>query len=255
MNLDQHTFIVTGAGSGLGGGTADLFASHGANVILLDINEKGGEDRSKRLGDTALFCRADVADEGDVQAAISAGIDRFGSVHGAINCAGIVLGRKTLSSRGVHDLASFERVIRVNLMGSFNVTRLAAEAMASNEPNDEGERGVIISTASVAAYEGQIGQAAYAASKGGIVGMTLPVARDLSRIGIRVMAIAPGIFGTPMVSGMPQDVQDSLAAQIPFPSRLGRPAEYASLARHIVENPMLNGEVIRLDGAIRMGPK
>jgi NAD(P)-dependent dehydrogenase (short-subunit alcohol dehydrogenase family) len=255
MQLNNNTFIVTGAGSGLGGGTADLFAENGANVILLDINEEAGKARADRIGERALFVRTDVSSEEDVTRAIEAGVEQFGSIHGAINCAGIVLGRKTVSRRGVHDLASFEKIIRVNLIGSFNVTRLAAEAMMKNEPNEEGERGVIISTASVAAYEGQIGQAAYSASKGGIVGMTLPIARDLAGSGIRVMAIAPGIFSTPMVSGMPQELQDSLAAQIPFPSRLGRPSEYAELARHIVENSMLNGGVIRLDGAIRMGPK
>jgi len=255
MRISKSTFIVTGAGSGLGGATADLLAAEGGNVILVDINEEAGLERAERLGGNARFVRADVSSEEDAAAAVEEAVASFGSLHGVISCAGIVLGRKTVSSRRVHDLASFERVIRINLIGSFNMLRLGAEAMMQNEPNEEGERGIIINTASVAAYDGQIGQAAYSASKGGIVAMTLPIARDLASSGIRVMAIAPGIFETPMVTGMPKEVQDSLAAQIPFPSRLGRPEEYAFLAKHIIENVMLNAEVIRLDGAIRMGPK
>lgn len=255
MQIKNHTFLVTGAGSGLGGGTADLLSSLGANVVLVDINEEAGAARKNSLGDKAVFVHTDVSSEADCAAAIQAAVDRFGALHGVINCAGVVLGRKTVSRRGVHDLESFERVIRINLVGTFNMLRLGAEVMSTNDPNEEGERGVIVNTASVAAYDGQIGQVAYSASKGGIVSMTLPVARDLASSGIRVMAIAPGIFETPMVTGMPDKVQDSLAAQIPFPSRLGRPSEYASLVQHILENVMLNGEVIRLDGAIRMGPR
>ncbi len=253
MQIQNHTFLVTGAGSGLGGGTADLLAAEGANIILVDVNEEAGVERKDKIGDRAIFVKADVSSESDSAAAVAAAGEHFGALHGVVNCAGIVLGRKTISRRGAHDLESFERVIRINLIGTFNMLRLGAELMANNEPGEDGERGIIINTASVAAYDGQIGQAAYSASKGGIVGMTLPIARDLSSSGIRVMAIAPGIFGTPMVSGMPEEVQDSLAAQIPFPSRLGRPSEYAALVKHIIENVMLNGEVIRLDGAIRMG--
>ncbi|GMQ82329.1 MAG: 3-hydroxyacyl-CoA dehydrogenase [Rhodothermia bacterium] len=246
---------MTGAGSGLGAATAEHLGTLGANVLLVDVNEEAVEAKAASIGENARFAKADVANEADVTAAIDQAVSSFGFLHGVINCAGVLIGRKTLSSRGAHDLESFERIVRVNLIGSFNVIRLGAVAMAKNEPNEEGERGVIVSTASVAAYEGQIGQAAYSASKGGIVGMTLPVARDLASSGIRVMAIAPGIFLTPMVDGMSQEIQDSLAAQIPFPSRLGKPEEFAQLVQHIIENPMLNGEVIRLDGAVRMGPR
>ncbi len=255
MQIQDHTFLITGAGSGLGGGTADLLASKGANVILVDVNEEAGLQRKAEIGDRAIFVKADVSSESESKAAVAAAGEHFGALHGVVNCAGVVLGRKTLSRRGAHDLESFERIIRINLIGTFNMLRLGAELMANNEPDVEGERGIIINTASVAAYDGQIGQVAYSASKGGIVAMTLPVARDLSSIGIRVMAIAPGIFETPMVSGMSDELQASLAAQIPFPSRLGRPSEYAALVQHIIENVMLNGEVIRLDGAIRMGPR
>ena len=198
MQIQNHTFLVTGAGSGLGGGTADLLASEGANVILVDVNEEAGQERKAKIGDQAVFVRADVSSESESSAAFAAATEHFGALHGVVNCAGVVLGRKTLSRRGVHDLESFERIIRINLIGTFNMLRLGAELMATNEPEADGERGIIINTASVAAYEGQIGQAAYSASKGGIVGLTLPVARDLSSIGIRVMAIAPGIFGTPI---------------------------------------------------------
>jgi NAD(P)-dependent dehydrogenase (short-subunit alcohol dehydrogenase family) len=255
MQIAGNTFLVTGAGSGLGGGTADHFAGLGANVVLVDVNEDAGGDRAARLGERSMFASADVTSEQDVTRVLDLAIDRFGAVHGVVNCAGILIGRRTLSSRGPHDLESFEKIVRVNLSGSFNVARLAAARMSENKPNAEGERGVIIHTASVAAYEGQIGQAAYSASKGGIVGMTLPMARDLAAVGIRVMAIAPGIFMTPMVAGMTPELQASLESQIPFPSRLGRADEYAHLAQHIVENQMLNGEVIRLDGAVRMGPR
>ncbi len=255
MQIQGNTFLVTGASSGLGGGTADLLIELGANVVLADVNDEAGQAKAAALGDRAVFVRTDVTSEESVRAAVKTAVDRFGGLQGVVNCAGILVAKKTWGSKGVHDLESFQRVIMVNLVGTFNVIRLAAEAMAENDPTEEGERGVVINTASVAAFEGQIGQAAYSASKGGVVGMTLPIARDLSRTGIRVMTIAPGIFETPMVAGMPPDVQASLAAQIPFPSRLGKPSDYAFLAQHIIENVKLNGETIRLDGAIRMGPK
>ena len=246
---------MTGGGSGLGTATARLLVEAGGSVLLADVNEETGVATAEHLGDRAAFVRTEVTDADSVQRALDTARDRFGGLHGVINCAGIVLARKTVGRKGPHDLESFARVIGVNLVGTFNVIRLAAAAMAENEPNAEGERGVIVNTASVAAFDGQIGQAAYAASKGGVVGMTLPIARDLARTGIRVMTIAPGLFETPMMAGMPEEVRASLAEQVPFPSRLGRPAEYAQLVRHILENPMLNGEVIRLDGAIRMGPR
>ena len=255
MQIEGHTFLVTGGSSGLGAGTADRLHELGANVVIADVNEEAGRTKADALGDRAVFVRTDVTDEQSVQAAVDGAVSDFGALHGVVNCAGILVAQKTFGSRGVHDLESFRRVVMVNLVGTFNVIRLAAAAMAENDPTDEGERGVVINTASVAAFEGQIGQAAYSASKGGVVGMTLPIARDLSRTGIRVMTIAPGIFETPMVSGMPEKVQESLAAQIPFPSRLGKPSDYAFLAQHIIENVKLNGETIRLDGAIRMGPK
>jgi NAD(P)-dependent dehydrogenase (short-subunit alcohol dehydrogenase family) len=253
MELKGRTFLISGGGSGLGAGTAARFRDFGANVIIADINEEAGAEHAKRIG--GRFVRTDVTDSDSVQAAVQAAGESFGGLHGVVNCAGILIGRRTLSKRGPHDLESFARMVTVNLVGTFNVIRLSAAAMAKNEPGQDGERGVIINTASIAAYDGQIGQAAYSASKGGVVGMTLPIARDLAATGIRVMTIAPGVMLTPMVSGMPPDVQESLAAQIPFPSRLGTPEDYAFLAQHIVENRMLNGEVIRLDGAIRMGPR
>ncbi len=255
MQIQDSAFLVTGGSSGLGAATATMIVENGGRVLLADVKEAEGQARAETLGKNAHFVRTDVTDGESVQRAVETAQARFGNLRGAVNCAGIVLGRKTLGKQGAHDLESFERVIRVNLIGTFNVIRLAAAAMAANAPNEEGERGILINTASVAAFEGQMGQAAYAASKGGVVGMTLPIARDLARNGIRVMTIAPGIFETPMMAGMPDDVKASLSEQVPFPSRLGRPAEYAALARHLIENPMLNGEVIRLDGAIRMGPK
>ncbi len=255
MQIQDRTFLVTGGGSGLGAATARLLVEAGGSALLAEINEETGTATAEDLGDRAAFVRTDVTDAESVQRALDAAHDRFGGLHGVVNCAGIVLARKTLGRKGPHDLESFARIIGINLVGTFNVIRLAAAVMAENEPNAEGERGVIVNTASVAAFDGQIGQAAYAASKGGVVSMTLPLARDLARTGIRVMTIAPGLFETPMMAGMPEEVRASLAAQVPFPSRLGRPAEYAQLVRHILENPMLNGEVIRLDGAIRMGPK
>ena len=255
MNISTRTFLVTGGGSGLGGATASLIAATGGRVVLADINEKAGRDMQTTIGPSALFVRTDVTDPESVSAALDQAEEQFGPLYGAVNCAGIAIAEKTLGREGPHRLESFERVVRVNLIGTFNVIRLAAERMAQNEPNADGERGIVINTASVAAFDGQVGQAAYSASKGGIVGMTLPVARDLARNGIRVMTIAPGIFDTPLLAGLPEKARISLGEQVPFPSRLGRPEEFAALAKHIIENPMLNGEVIRLDGAIRMAPR
>ena len=252
MQIQGKVFIVTGGASGLGEGTARMLADNGARVVIADMQVDKGETVAQAIG--GVFVKCDVSQEADGQAVVAAA-QALGKLVGLINCAGIAPAEKTVGKNGPHALASFEKTLRVNLLGSFNMIRLAAAAMASNEPESTGERGVLISTASVAAYDGQIGQAAYSASKGGVVGMTLPIARDLARSGIRNMTIAPGIFGTPMLFGMPQDVQDALAASVPFPSRLGTPEDYAKLAKHIFENDMLNGEVIRLDGAIRLAPK
>jgi NAD(P)-dependent dehydrogenase (short-subunit alcohol dehydrogenase family) len=255
MNIQNNTFLVTGAASGLGLATAQMLVAQGGHVVMLDLNANVGAAAAAALGEQALFVQTDVTDEGSVQNAIAAGIGRFGSIQGAINCAGIAPAERVVGKNGPHSLATFSKVIAVNLIGTFNVIRLAAEAMQQNTPNDQGERGVIVSTASVAAFEGQIGQAAYTASKAGVAGMTLPIARELARVGIRVMAIAPGIFETPMLAMMSDEIRASLGQQVPFPPRLGKPAEYASLVKHILENTMLNGETIRLDGAIRMGAK
>ena len=255
MQLNNHTFLITGGASGLGAATADMLIEAGARVALVDLNEAALQERVGALGDRACAYVADIADEQQASVAVAAARKDFGQLHGLINCAGIAPGEKILGRNGPHALASFDRALRVNLLGSFNMLRLVSAAMAEGEANGQGERGVIINTASVAAYDGQIGQAAYAASKGGIVSMTLPAARELARHGIRVMAIAPGIFETPMMAGMTQEVRDSLARDVPFPPRLGLPEEYAALVRHIIENPMLNGEVIRLDGALRMAAR
>jgi len=255
MQIKDSVFIVTGGASGLGAGTARVLAANGGKVVIADLNKAGGEALAAELGANARFVETNVADEASAKAAVDLAMTSFGGLNGLINCAGIAIGEKTLGKEGPHALATFKRVIEINLIGSFNMIRLAADAMAKGQPNAAGERGVIVNTASVAAYDGQMGQAAYSASKGGIVGMTLPIARDLSRNGIRVMTIAPGIFETPMLLGMPPEVQEALGKMVPFPSRLGKPAEYAALAKHIIENEMLNGEVIRLDGAIRMQPK
>lgn len=252
MEIQGNVFIVTGAASGLGEGTARMLAANGATVVIADMQEDRGQAVAAEINGS--FVKCDVSSESDAQAVIEQATS-LGKLMGLINCAGIAPAEKTVGKSGAHSLALYQKVIQVNLIGSFNMIRLAAEAMSKNTPESTGERGVIISTASVAAYDGQMGQAAYSASKGGIVGMTLPIARDLARNGIRNMAIAPGIFGTPMLFGMPQDVQDALAAGVPFPSRLGTPNDYAKLAKHIIENDMLNGEVIRLDGAIRLAPK
>ncbi|WP_313740109.1 SDR family NAD(P)-dependent oxidoreductase [Pseudomonas sp.] len=255
MLIGNSHFMVSGAASGLGAATARMLIEAGARVTLVDLNANAVEAKAGELGADARFAVADISDEGATQTAINQALRDFGSLHGLVNCAGIVAGEKVLGKHGPHALDSFARVIGVNLIGSFNLMRLAAAAMAENSASAEGERGVIINTASVAAFDGQIGQAAYAASKGAIASMTLPVARELARHGIRVMTIAPGIFETPMMAGMSEDVRASLAAGVPFPPRLGRPEEYAALARHIIENSMLNGEVIRLDGALRMAAR
>ena len=253
MDIQNKVFLISGGGSGLGGATARLFAKSGAKVVVLDVNEEAGRSLADEIDGT--FVRADVTDENAVQAAVQTAGDTYGGLHGAVNCAGIGIGSKVLSKQGPHDLGAFTKVIQVNLIGTFNVIRLAAAEIAKVEPNQDGERGVVINTASIAAFDGQIGQAAYSASKGGIVGMTLPIARDLSTYGIRVNTIAPGIFDTPLLGTLSEEIRQSLGKQVPFPSRLGSPDEYALLARHIVENPMLNGEVIRLDGALRMAPR
>jgi NAD(P)-dependent dehydrogenase (short-subunit alcohol dehydrogenase family) len=255
MQLDGRNFLISGGASGLGAACARRFAAAGARVVVADLNAAAGEQLASEIGDNARYVRADVTDESSVQHAVNSAVQSFGGLHGAINCAGIGLAQRTVGRDGPHPLADFVRVINVNLIGTFNVIRLAAVAIARGEPDATGERGVIINTASVAAFEGQIGQAAYSASKGGIVGMTLPIARDLARDGIRVMTIAPGIFDTPLLGALPEPARVSLGQQVPFPPRLGRPEEYAALAQHIVENEMLNGEVIRLDGAIRMAPR
>ncbi len=255
MQIPKHTFLVTGAASGLGAATARMLVGAGGNVIMADMNVAQGEASAQELGGSARFVGVDVTATAQVQAAVDAACVHFGRLDGLVNCAGIVIGERVVGRSGPHALETFSRVIQVNLLGTFNAIRLAAEVMAKNPPGESGERGVIVNTASVAAYEGQIGQAAYSASKAGVAGMTLPIARELARLGIRVVSIAPGIFDTAMVGGFDATLRDSLASQIPFPSRLGRPDEYAALVRHIVENQMLNGETIRLDGAIRMGSK
>ena len=256
MDIAGKVFIVTGAASGLGEGTARMLAANGAKVVIADLQVDKGEALALELGGAtvAQFVKCDVSQEADGQAGVAKAVS-MGKLMGLVNCAGIAPASKTVGKDGAHALHMFAKVITVNLVGSFNMIRLAAEAMSKNEPETTGERGVLISTASVAAFDGQMGQAAYSASKGGVVGMTLPIARDLARNGIRNMTIAPGIFGTPMLFTMPKEVQDALAANVPFPSRLGTPADYAKLVHQIVTNEMLNGEVIRLDGAIRLAPK
>lgn len=252
MEIRDKVFIVTGGASGLGAGTARMLVEHGARVIIADVQDEAGQQLAAELKQQYVHC--DVTREEDASAVVKAAT-AAGKLVGLVNCAGIAPASRTVGKTGPHPLDLFQKVISVNLIGSFNMLRLAAQAMNDNEPQATGERGVIINTASVAAYEGQIGQAAYSASKGGVVGMTLPIARDLARSGIRCNTIAPGIFGTPMIFGMPQEVQDSLAANIPFPSRLGTPQDYAKLVYSIVTNEMINGETIRLDGAIRLAPK
>src|ERR1700687_1731412 len=255
MQIAGSTTVITGGASGLGRATAERLHAAGGSVVLLDLARSAGKGVAAGLRGRALFAPADVTSPDEVGAALEAAVGRFGGVQGLVNCAGIGTAEQTLGKRGCADLTPFSRTIQVNLIGTFNCIRLAAARMAKNAPNGEGERGVIVNTASVAAFDRQIGQAAYSASKGGVVGMTLPIARDLSRNGIRVVTIAPGLFLTPMLLGLPKEAQDSLGKQVPFPSRLGKPEEYASLAKHIVENGMLNGETIRLDGALRMPPR
>jgi NAD(P)-dependent dehydrogenase (short-subunit alcohol dehydrogenase family) len=255
MDIRAKVFLVSGGASGLGAATAQMLVGAGAHVMLADRNEQALAAQVDMLGPQARAMLTDVTDEASVQAAVDAAVKAFGALHGVVNCAGVVGGRKILGKDGPHGLEAFRQIIDVNLIGTFNVMRLASMAIANGSADEAGERGVIINTASIAAYDGQIGQTAYAASKGAIVSMTLPAARELARYGIRVMTIAPGIFETPMMAGMTEQVRDSLAAGVPFPARLGRPQEYAALVRHILENSMLNGEVIRLDGALRMAAR
>jgi len=254
MQIHNQVFLVAGGGSGLGAATAKMLVANGGKVTIADVNP-AGDAVAKQLGANARFLRTDVTDEAQTQAAVDLCVSAFGAIHGAINCAGIAPGERVVGKTGPHSLASFERAVRINLIGSFNVIRLAATKMSVQAPFASGERGVIVNTSSVASMDGQIGQAAYAASKAGVNGMTLPIARELARFGIRVMTIAPGLFDTPMLQGMSEEVRTSLGQQVPFPPRLGKPEEYAALVKHIIENEVLNGEVIRLDGAIRLAPK
>jgi 3-hydroxyacyl-CoA dehydrogenase/3-hydroxy-2-methylbutyryl-CoA dehydrogenase len=255
MQLSQAKAMVTGGASGLGGATVARIHAAGGSVAILDLPTSQGEEVAATLGERAIFCPTDVTSEADVQKAVDGAVAAFGGVNVLVNCAGIGMAGRTISRTGPFPLDVFAKTIEINLIGTFNCIRLATFQMSRNEPGESGERGVVVNTASVAAFDGQIGQAAYSASKGGVVGMTLPIARDLSSVGIRVMTIAPGTFDTPMLGLAPQEMRDALAAQIPFPKRLGDPKEFAALACHIVENQMLNGETIRLDGAIRMAPK
>jgi NAD(P)-dependent dehydrogenase (short-subunit alcohol dehydrogenase family) len=255
MDLQGSTFIVTGGASGLGAATARMMVKGGGRVVIADLKDDDGAALAASLGDGARFVHTDVCDEASGKAAVAAAVDGFGGLQGLVNCAGIVHGEKVVGKDGPHSLAGFTRAVNINLIGTFNLTRLAADAMAKGAPNAGGERGVIVNTASVAAFDGQIGQAAYSASKGGIVGMTLPIARDLARRGIRVVTIAPGIMDTPLLGALPDEARASLGKQVPYPQRLGTPEEFAALAVHIAENDYLNGETIRLDGAIRMAPR
>ena len=255
MQLCDKVFIVTGAGSGLGAAVARRFVEAGARVILADVNGAAAEANAAALGDRARAIKADVTTETDGEAAVRQALESFGHLHGLINCAGVAPGEKIIGKNGAHRLDSFARAVAINLVGTFNMMRLAAQAISNEEPNEEGERGVIVNTASIAAYDGQIGQAAYAASKGGVASLTLPAARELAAHGVRVVTIAPGIFETPMMAGMKPEVREALGRHVPFPPRLGRPAEFAALAQHVCENAMLNGEVVRLDGALRMAPR
>jgi NAD(P)-dependent dehydrogenase (short-subunit alcohol dehydrogenase family) len=255
MQINDRVFLVTGAASGLGAAVARQVVALGGSAVLADVNRDAGESLARELGPCAAFAATDVTSEADGKAAVALALEKFGHLHALVNCAGIAPAVKILGREGPHPLDTFSRVVGINLVGTFNMMCLAAETIAKEPAGEDGERGVIVNTASVAAFDGQIGQAAYAASKGGVAALTLPAARELARYGIRVVAIAPGVFATPMVAGFSPEVQQSLAAAVPFPPRLGRPEEYAALVRHIVENPMLNGETIRLDGALRMAPR
>ncbi len=255
MEIKGKTAIITGGASGLGLATARRLSTQGANIALWDLNREAGEKAAGELGGNAVFTPVDVSDEASVAAAVKAAVAKFTTIHVAINCAGIGIPAKLLGKEGPVDMKGWTKTIMVNLIGTVNVIRLAAQQMNLNAPNEDGERGVIVNTASVAAYEGQIGQTAYAASKAGIIGTTLPAAREFAPLGIRVVTIAPGLFETPMLLGLPEKVQEALGMSVPFPSRLGRPSEYAGLVAHIIENPMINGETIRLDGALRMAPR
>jgi len=255
MDIKGGAFVVTGGASGLGAATARMIVDEGGNVVIADLSDREGSSLAAELGRSARFIRTDVVDEAAARAVVDAAVTVYGGLQGIVNCAGIVVGEKVVGKEGPHSLATFARAININLVGSFNITRIAADAMAKGKPNADGERGVIVFTSSIAAFDGQIGQAAYSASKAGLVGMTLPIARELARYGIRAVTIAPGVFETPMVGQVPKEVAEALGKAVPFPPRLGRPAEFASLVREIIGNPMLNGEVIRLDGAIRMAPK
>jgi NAD(P)-dependent dehydrogenase (short-subunit alcohol dehydrogenase family) len=255
MQIANKVFIITGGASGLGAATARRLVQMEGKVVIADMNHPAGDALASELGANAVFAHTNVSDEASGQACVALALSHFGGLHGLVNCAGVGPAEKVLGKNGVHTLVSFMRTININVIGTFNMLRLAAEAMSTQDAGQTGERGVIINTASVAAFDGQIGQAGYSASKGAVVAMTLPIARELARYGIRVMTIAPGIFETPMLLGLPQEAQDSLGKMVPFPPRLGRPTEFAALAQHIIENEMLNGEVIRLDGAIRMAPK
>jgi NAD(P)-dependent dehydrogenase (short-subunit alcohol dehydrogenase family) len=255
MQLNGSTFIVTGGSSGLGAGTVRRLHAGGARIVIADVNIEGGQKLAAELGKNVAFSKVDVTNTAEAEAAVATARQQFGAVHGLVNCAGIGGAERVVGKQGAHRLETFARIIQINLIGTFNMIRLAAAAMATNAPNAAGERGVIVNTASVAAYDGQIGQAAYSASKGGIVSLTLPIARELASMGIRVVTIAPGLFHTPMMASLSPEVQESLGKSVPFPPRLGQPSEYAALVQHIVENEMLNGETIRLDGALRMAPR
>jgi NAD(P)-dependent dehydrogenase (short-subunit alcohol dehydrogenase family) len=255
MKIEEHVFLVTGGASGLGAAVARLLAGEGASIVIADLNQSAGEALAGALGPATRFALTDVTSENDAQAAIALALSAFGHLHGLVNCAGIAPAEKVAGRDGPHRLDTFTRAVNINLIGTFNMIRLAADAIAKQDPGEDGERGIIVNTASIAAFDGQIGQAAYAASKGGVVALTLPIARELARFGIRVVTIAPGIFETPMMAAFPPEVQQSLGASVPFPPRLGRPDEFAALVKHVCENTMLNGETIRLDGALRMAPR
>lgn len=255
MQLTGKTLIVTGGASGLGEATVRRLVAAGANVVVADLNEIASQSLINELGTATRAIRCNVTVETDVQAVVDCAVDAFGALHGVVNCAGIAVSEKVLGKEGPHSAEHFARCLQVNVLGSFNMIRLVAARVSTQDSSPDGERGVLINTASIAAFDGQIGQAAYAASKGAVVGMTLPIARELAHHGIRVVTIAPGLFETPMMAGLPAEAQESLGRSVPFPPRLGHPGEFAALVQHVVENPMLNGEVIRLDGALRMAPR